>query len=111
MSQGGVMALHYALSSSYVLGGAITLSGYLLPTTSLKNLGKVPLLLLHGDQDKIISEQEALNSYNNLLHKSSQVDYYSIKGLDHTINIKELEIINEWMKVRNQSHQLRFEML
>ena len=56
MSQGGVMSLHYALSSKMQLGGAIALSAYLLLITKLANLGKLPLLLIHGSKDKTILE-------------------------------------------------------
>ena len=37
MSQGGVMALHYGLSSNLPPGGVIALSAYLLRSTPLRN--------------------------------------------------------------------------
>jgi predicted esterase len=54
MSQGGAMSLYYALSSPYLLGGAIALSSYLLPLTPLQNMGKIPLFLIHGDKDTTV---------------------------------------------------------
>ena len=56
MSQGGVMALHYSLSSRYKLGGAIAMSAYMLVVTKLQNVGEVPLLLIHGKNDRTILE-------------------------------------------------------
>ena len=61
------MSLHYSLSSPYKLGGAIALSAYLLLVTKLKNMGELPLLLVHGSKDKTILEDEAKNSYGRLL--------------------------------------------
>lgn len=48
------MALHYGLSSPFTLGGVLSLSGYLLPVTKLRNLGKTPVLLVHGSRDNVI---------------------------------------------------------
>ena len=54
MTQGGVMALHYSLSSPRLLGGAIALSAYTLGITCMSNLGHLPLLLVHGSNDSVI---------------------------------------------------------
>lgn len=54
MSQGGVMALHYGLSAVQPPAGVIALSSYLLKTTPLTNLRKMPILLMHGQRDPII---------------------------------------------------------
>ncbi len=55
MSQGGVMSLYYGLSSDILVGGVICLSGYVLPNvTPLHNLGKLPILLVHGSSDTVI---------------------------------------------------------
>jgi predicted esterase len=78
MSQGGVMALYYALKAPYELGGAIALSAYVIPdVTFMTNLGKVPLLLVHGSKDEVIRESEAKTSYSRLL-STPLVDYHSI---------------------------------
>jgi phospholipase/carboxylesterase len=63
-SQGGVIALRYALEAKEPPAGAICFSGYFLQTTQLNNLGKVPILLMHGKDDTVINESEAKNSYN-----------------------------------------------
>ena len=48
------MSLNYGLESPLILGGVITLSGYLLPTTKLNNLGIIPTLLVHGNRDAVV---------------------------------------------------------
>lgn len=75
MSQGGAMSLYYALSSAHLLGGAIALSSYLLPFTPLTNAGNVPLLLVHGEKDSTITEEEAKKSYSSLYVSGSAVEY------------------------------------
>ena len=80
MSQGGVMALHYGLSSPCLLGGVVALSAYLLRLTRVSNIGKLPLLLVHGSKDRTILESESLGSYSRLLD-SPLVDYRSIRDL------------------------------
>ena len=85
MSQGGVMSLYYSLSSSILVGGVICLSGYVLPSiTPLRNIGNLPMLLIHGSNDTVIRESEAKNSYSELLNKRL-VEYKSIKGLGHNV--------------------------
>ena len=66
MSQGGVMALHYGLSSAAVLGGVVSLSGYLLKSTPMTNLHSIPIFLMHGERDTTIRESDAKNSYSRL---------------------------------------------
>lgn len=85
MSQGGVMSLHYTLSLPRLLGGAIALSAYTLPITRMRNLGHLPLLLVHGTNDSVILEMEAKNSYSKLLADVPLVDYHSIKDLGHGV--------------------------
>lgn len=50
-SQGGVMALNYALQSENVLGGAIAFSSYALKSFNYRNFRKIPILLAHGKND------------------------------------------------------------
>ena len=85
MSQGGVMALHYSLSSPRLLGGAIALSAYGLVITRMRNLGHLPLLLVHGSSDNVILEVEAKKSYSKLLKDVPYVDYHSIDNLGHGV--------------------------
>lgn len=66
-SQGGVMSLHYALQAKNIPAGAITLSGYLLKSTALTNYKKVPICIMHGENDSVINEVEAKHSYERIL--------------------------------------------
>jgi predicted esterase len=58
------MSLYYALSNPLVLGGVISLSGYLIPSTKLTNLGLMHSLLVHGNRDAVVREVDARKSYD-----------------------------------------------
>ena len=47
-SQGGVVALKYAMERSKIPAGVICFSGYMLKSTEHKNIDKVSRLLVHG---------------------------------------------------------------
>ena len=57
------MALHYCLQAKNIPAGAICLSGYLLKSTPLKNLRKLPTMLMHGKKDPQVREIEAKKSF------------------------------------------------
>ena len=50
------MALHYSLQTKNVPAGAICMSGYLLRSTALTNLRKLPIMLMHGKKDLQVRE-------------------------------------------------------
>lgn len=55
-SQGGVMSLHYGMQAKNIPAGVISLSGYMLRSTPLDNLKKVPVYIAHGQEDQVINE-------------------------------------------------------
>jgi predicted esterase len=63
MGQGASTALNYSYTAEPIPAGAIALSGSLLPQTQLKNLHKMPSLLMHGLKDDTIKEIAARKSY------------------------------------------------
>ncbi|MCB0371241.1 MAG: hypothetical protein KDD45_17950 [Bdellovibrionales bacterium] len=66
-SQGAIAALHYALSTQKVPAGVISCSGYLLKHTKCLNMRRLPILLLQGKKDKIVSEAETKQTFLKLL--------------------------------------------
>lgn len=72
-SQGGVMALKYALESKVPPAGAICLSGYMLRSAEYRNFQKVPMLLMHGTHDPQIREIMARKSYEKLMRDENLV--------------------------------------
>ena len=66
-------ALHYALSAATVPAGIVAASGYLLKSTELLNIKKLPMLLMHGGKDDIVTEGEARTSYASILNDDGLV--------------------------------------
>ena len=48
------MSLYVGIMSEHLLGGMMGTGGYMFRTVIYKNIGQVPVLLLHGDKDPII---------------------------------------------------------
>lgn len=71
-SQGAVAALHYALSAETVPAGVIAASGYLLKYTNLLNIGKLPILLMHGGKDTVVGEAAAQTSYARMFNEQTE---------------------------------------
>ena len=70
-SQGGALALHVSLRSTYKLGGCIALSTW-LPLhkeypAALSNIAvNLPILQVHGDEDMVVSHQWGRSSHDLL---------------------------------------------
>lgn len=54
-SQGCSVSVPYGLTSKNLIGGVIGFSGQLFQSFGTANLGKVPILLNHGSNDKMIT--------------------------------------------------------
>ena len=52
---GAAAALHYGLESERIPAGIVGINGYLLPGTRHVNLGRLPMLLLHGANSTILN--------------------------------------------------------
>ena len=90
--------MNYALSAEKIPAGALSVGGYLLKKTKTQNLGKIPLLLLHGDQDTVIYETQAKDSYSSLLKSEAMTEYSVLKGLGHEMNLRHLKIMKKWFE-------------
>ena len=62
-SQGCAISLLYVLSSEKVLGGGIGWSGYLFKSFQLRNHGKIPIIINHGQYDGMVPFKRAVKSY------------------------------------------------
>ena len=79
------MSLLYALTSDKVLGGAVGWSGHLFQSFDLKNIGKIPLLINHGEYDSMIPFEMSKKSYEEIA-KNERVVFKSYK-IDHEVSI------------------------
>lgn len=96
-SQGGVVALKYAMERAKIPAGVICLSGYMLKSESPANVNKVSRLLMHGEKDEVIEEKAAKNTYMELLKNDNLTEYKRITKLEHSVNLEELSDIKKWM--------------
>jgi predicted esterase len=48
------MALHYGMQTKNIPAGVMCLSGYLLKSTPLTNYKKLPINIMHGEDDSVI---------------------------------------------------------
>ena len=76
-SQGCAISVFYGLTAKIQLGGIIGFSGYLFNFEGfeLSNLGKVPILLNHGNQDSMVDFAHAKKSYERLLNGQNNVTF------------------------------------
>lgn len=100
-SQGGVIALHAALSYSQAIGAVVGLSTWLpaaeqLAPVSLDNR-HIPIWLGHGQFDEIVpmaAHQRALQALAELAVQSVTSHYYPMA---HSILPAEIEAVTSWL--------------
>lgn len=103
-SQGGVVALHAALSHAQRLGGVIGLSTWLPAVDLLLPLPPVqqglPVFLAHGQLDAVVPIAAALRARARLAELGvSQVAWHEYP-MSHSICCEELEAVSAWLKAR-----------
>lgn len=90
-SQGAMMAMQCALSSTEAFAGVVVYSGALLwPETQVPR--HVPLLLIHGDQDHIVPVQAFYQAQHVLTQLNFPAHYHLIQGLGHGIDEEGLQL-------------------
>lgn len=99
-SQGGMMALHYALESAQEVKGVISFSGYLLGYDGFSNtvMSKPKTLITHGDMDAVVP-YEAFEFTESMLN-SLDVDCtsFTAHGLGHGIDYGCLKAAQRFLK-------------
>ncbi len=101
-SQGGAIALHTGLRYPQRLAGILALSTY-LPLASNAKMerhtanGDVPILMLHGDEDAVITLEEAECSSGILKACGYNVDW-RVYPMGHSLCPKEIHDIGVWLR-------------
>ncbi|MEQ9115877.1 MAG: prolyl oligopeptidase family serine peptidase [Rickettsiales bacterium] len=93
-SQGTRVSLHVALRMNQKCAGVLGYSGALsLPGMIADELKSKPqILLIHGDNDKILQPSESILAANLLRNLGVQVDVNILQNLEHTINKDGVEL-------------------
>lgn len=100
-SQGGVMALQAGLRSGREIGGIIALSCYLslqeslISEMSLVNQ-RIPIFMVHGNQDAVIPISRAKESKNKLLKSGCTVEWHEYE-MEHSVCGQEILDLSEWI--------------
>lgn len=76
---------------------------YIVPLDIMDSI-KVPVLIVHGDRDPIISVEEVIRAYEKIKNVNEKNELYAVRSVDHTFSKKEhtLEVIKktlDWIRV------------
>jgi predicted peptidase len=88
ISQGGMGVLDMIARWPEIFAAAISICGAGEPATAKLFAGKVPLWLLHGEQDKVVPPDFSRQYYKRLKKAGSTVRYSEYAGVEH----------NSWVK-------------
>ena len=103
-SQGGALALSASLRSRHSLAGCVALSTWLplrkkFPGAMHANARKLPILQIHGTDDKIVSHEWGLSSHEFLKQGLClpEPEFMSIEGLGHHSHPDGIKRMKEFM--------------
>lgn len=99
-SQGARVALHVGLTRNEACAGILGYSGALsLPQYLAKQVQAKPeVMLIHGDEDKILPCEESINAAEILNNLDVQTSVKIITDLEHKINERGVDIGTEFLK-------------
>ena len=100
-SQGACLALEFSLRLPYLIGGIISIAGFIKFKKMIESEGTneskgTPVLLLHGNQDDIISVKESITSHSILKTRKNPV-FLKTYDAAHKIPIKITPLIREFI--------------
>ncbi|MCP5322870.1 MAG: dienelactone hydrolase family protein [Candidatus Paracaedibacteraceae bacterium] len=97
-SQGAMLAKHLALTRPNLCNVVAAYSGKLIDVPENMIADRVPMILIHGDEDIIIPVEAMVESYNILKELEFPVDAYRMVDLGHGINQAGLELGHQFIK-------------
>lgn len=102
-SQGGAIALHAGLRYPLELAGLLALSTYLPIPKNLKkdtsNHKKMPIMMMHGVDDNIISIEQGRSSWRTLAEHGYTIEWNEYP-MRHAICYEEISVIDNWIMKR-----------
>lgn len=101
-SQGAMMSLHIAPRRDTAIAGVVAISGKLMrPATLAMELKvRMPVLLIHGDQDPVVPFAEMQTAGNALVQNQFQTYAHVMKGTGHGIAPDGLQVALSFMAER-----------
>jgi phospholipase/carboxylesterase len=97
-SQGAMLAKHLALTRPNLCGVVAAYSGKLVGVPTTLSEERVPMILIHGDDDLVIPVEAMVESYYTLKELGVTADAYRMSELAHGINQAGLELGHRFIK-------------
>ena len=101
-SQGACLAIDFALRLPFSIGGIISIAGFIkfkerFLKDATKESTRTPILLMHGNQDDVISVKAGKTTNDILVEKGYPIHFerYDAK---HKIPLKKMSLINKFIK-------------
>jgi len=96
-SQGGLIALHTALSYEKQLAGVLALSTYCPMYEQFHLHRSMPILMTHGTMDQVIPITIAEHSMKALEYKGYKIDWRTYP-MEHQLCYEEVQDMADWLK-------------
>lgn len=98
-SQGSMMSIEVGTSLKESIGGIVSLSGRIYTKDfSRFNKNKIPILIVHGENDNIIPVNRYYETCETLEKNQYAIEKHLIKNMGHTINNDVMQISKNFIK-------------
>ncbi|CEG40668.1 acylprotein thioesterase [Plasmopara halstedii] len=101
-SQGAALSLFSGYQTKKVLGGIISMSGYLPRYASFQvapETANVPLLMCHGEQDQVVRFEYGKMSKEKLETAGvKNIKFHSYPKMEHSACAEELDHVTKWLE-------------
>jgi len=97
-SQGSMISLEVGTKFKESLAGIISLSGRIYSKNFVEGNRKVPILVIHGSDDEIISPKRYYETCKILEENNYNFEKYLINNMGHSINVEVSEIAKNFIK-------------
>ncbi|POM81494.1 Acyl-protein thioesterase [Phytophthora palmivora] len=101
-SQGAALSLFSGFQTTTVLGGIISMSGYLPRYSSFQltsETADVPLLMCHGEEDPVVRYEYCTMSKEKLETAGvKNIEFHSYPDMQHGACMEELEDVTKWLQ-------------
>jgi phospholipase/carboxylesterase len=96
-SQGSIMALDAAASGRWPVAAVVAFSGLLAAPSRWSAALATPVLLIHGDQDRVIPYTESVQAAKVLQDLGVEAECRILPGVDHTISTEGADIAQRFL--------------
>jgi phospholipase/carboxylesterase len=96
-SQGSIMALDAAVSGRWPVAAVVAFSGRLAALSPSSAAVATPVLLIHGDQDRVIPYTESVQAAKVLQDLGVEAECRILPGVDHTISTEGADMAQRFL--------------